>query len=152
VVIDNIIGGIMSSKPKIADIKLSMIMSSPVLTVKKEDSVREAAKIMYNNRIGSVVVVDDDGRVVGIVTERDLIYLIALGKKELFTEYPVWQIMTENPITGRPDESVIEALTKMKEAKIRHLPVVDDENRPIGMVSIRDILEIIVSLTQSISK
>lgn len=141
----------MSSR-RLPDIKLSMIMSSPVLTVKKEDSVREAAKIMYNNRIGSVVVVDDDGKIAGILTERDLIYLIALGKKELFTEYPVWQIMTENPITGKPNESITEALLKMKEAKIRHLPVVDEENRPIGMVSIRDILEIIVGLTQSLSK
>lgn len=137
-------------KSKLSDVKLSMIMSTPVLTVKKDDSVRDAARIMYNNRIGSVVVVDEEGKVVGILTERDLIYLIALGKREIFTEYPVWQIMTENPITGRPDENIIEALGKMKDAKIRHLPVVDENNKPIGMVSIRDILEIITSLAQSI--
>lgn len=142
----------MTVKTKPLDVKLSMIMSTPVLTVKKDDSVREAAKIMYNNRIGSVVVVDDDGKIAGILTERDLIYLIALGKREIFTEYPVWQIMTENPITGKPDDSIIDALNKMKEAKIRHLPVVDEDGRPIGMVSIRDILEIIASLAQSIMR
>jgi len=142
----------LAARSRLSEIKLSMIMSTPPITVRKEDSVKEAARIMYNNRIGSVIVVDEEGRVVGILTERDLIYLIALGKKELFSEYPVWQIMTENPITGRPDETVLEALSKMKEAKIRHLPVVDDENRPLGMVSVRDILEIIVSLTQSIAR
>ncbi len=121
-------------------------MSTPPLTVKKDSSVQEAAKIMFNNKVGSVLVVDNDGKLIGIVTERDLVYLVASGKLHLASEYPVWEIMTENPVTASPRETIDDALSRMKEIRVRHLPVVDEEGKPIGVVSIRDIMDYVLEV------
>ncbi len=122
------------------------VMSTPPITVNINASVREAAKLMFDNRIGSVLVVDEENRLRGIITERDLIYLVAMGKTVNADEYPVWQIMTENPITISPHEPVTRALAIMREASIRHLPVVDEENKPIGVISIRDVVNYIAEV------
>ena len=120
------------------------IMSKPPIVVHKNDSVQDAAKLMFNNRIGSVLVVDDDGKLIGIVTERDLVYLVSLGKSHLAGEYPIWQLMTENPVTGKPTDTIDEALVRMKEINVRHLPIVDEEGRPVGIISIRDVIDYIL--------
>jgi CBS domain-containing protein len=126
------------------------IMSKPPLTVRKDASVQEAAKVMFNNRVGSVLVVDEDGKLTGIVTERDLVYLVASGKLHLASEYPVWEIMTENPVTANPNETVEDALLRMKEINVRHLPVVDEDGKPVGVVSIRDILSYMIDYLKKI--
>ncbi len=122
------------------------IMSTPPITLNINASVKEAARLMFDNRIGSVLIVDEEEKLRGIVTERDLIYLVATGKTTSVDEYPVWQIMTENPITIAPHEPVTRALAIMREANIRHLPVVDEENKPIGVISIRDVVNYIVEV------
>lgn len=132
--------------------RVDRVMSKPPITVHKSASVQEAARLMFNHRIGSVLVVDDEGKLVGIVTERDLVYLVATGKVDLARDYPVWQIMTENPITASPEESVLEALVKMSEARIRHLPVVDEAGKPVGVISYRDIMSVISKLISAIGR
>jgi len=112
------------------------IMSQPAVTISMTTTIGEAAKKMCENRIGSLLVVDKEGRLRGIITERDL--LCAVGKDILSN--PVWTIMTENPISIKPEAHLDEAIKKMTEVGIRHLPVVDKEGRPIGLVSVRDIL------------
>ncbi|MEM0061321.1 MAG: CBS domain-containing protein [Fervidicoccaceae archaeon] len=126
------------------------IMSKPPITVHKNDSVQDAAKLMFNNRIGSVLVVDDDGRLIGILTERDLVYLVSTGKSQLLNEYPVWQLMTENPVTAKPTDTIEEALARMKEINVRHLPVVDDDGKPVGVLSIRDIIDFMLRMIRLI--
>lgn len=125
-------------------------MSKPPIVVHKNDSVQEAAKLMFNNRIGSVLVVDEEGKLVGIVTERDLVYLVSLGKSHLASEYPVWQLMTENPVTAKPTDTIEEALSRMKEINVRHLPVVDEDGKPIGVLSIRDIIDFMLRMIRII--
>ncbi len=120
-------------------IRVGDIMTTPVITIHRDAKLEEAAKLMYDNRIGSVLVVDGSGKLVGIVTERDMIYAVSnllVGKG-----IPVWEIMTENPITARPEDPLPSAIQKMVEARIRHLPVVDEEGKPVGMVSIRDLTD-----------
>ncbi|MGC9114591.1 MAG: CBS domain-containing protein [Fervidicoccaceae archaeon] len=126
------------------------IMSKPPITMHKNDSVLDAAKLMFNNRIGSVLVVDDSGKLIGIVTERDLVYLVSLGKSHLASEYPVWQLMTENPVTAKPTDSIEEALARMKEINVRHLPVVDEDGRPVGVISVRDIIDFMLRMIRII--
>jgi len=126
------------------------IMSKPPIVVHKDNTAQDAAKLMFNNRIGSVLVVDDDGKLIGIVTERDLVYLVSLGKSHLASEYPVWQLMTENPVTAKPTDTIEEALARMKEINVRHLPVVDEDGRPIGVLSIRDIIDFMLRLIRTI--
>ncbi len=133
-------------------LRVEHLMSRPPITVRKDESVQKAAKIMFDNRVGSVLVVDSDGKLVGIVTERDLVYLIARGIEFLASRYPVWEIMSEDPVTVGPDTSIQEAMEKMKELKIRHLPVVDDEGRPLGVISMRDIIELMLAFTDFIRK
>ncbi len=120
-------------------LRVEDIMSTPPITVHRDTPIEDAAKIMYENNIGSVLVVDGEGKLVGITTERDLIYAIVDGK--IGKRLPIWMIMTEDPITAKPDEPIIDAITKMKENNIRHLPVVDDERKPVGVISLRDITD-----------
>ncbi|MGH2662816.1 MAG: citrate synthase [Actinomycetota bacterium] len=112
------------------------IMSSPVLTAAPDDAMTETARRMQETGVGSVVVVDD-GRCVGIVTERDLIRLAAQGTSDI----PVSELMTADPDTVDPDTPLTEAFNQMEERSYRHLPVVED-GRLLGIVSIRDLMHV----------
>lgn len=124
-------------------IRVADIMSTPPITAKDNTPVEEVAKIMNENNIGSVMIVDSGGHLTGIITERDLIFAIANMK--IGKNLPAYMIMTENPITIEPDTPIDEALQKMRENNIRHLPVVDPEKKPVGMVSLRDVIDAILT-------
>jgi CBS domain-containing protein len=119
-------------------LKVSDIMVKDVVTAKKDDKIRDIAIRMYEKKIGSVVIVDDEGKPIGIVTERDLVYVVA---RALTPDTPAWMVMTENPVVINENTQVTEAMEKMRELNIRHLPVVDASGRLVGMVSIRDIID-----------
>ena len=125
-------------------LRVEDLMTAPPITINRDEPIEKAAQLMYENRIGSVLVVDEDGKLVGIVTERDMIYAIVGGK--VGKKLPVWEIMTENPITTTPDELLVDAIEKMKDAKIRHLPVVDEKGKPVGMLSMRDVLDYLLTI------
>ncbi len=125
-------------------LRVSDLMTTPPVTINRDATIEEAATRMYENRVGSVLVVDEEEKLVGIVTERDILYAVVKGK--VGRGLPVWDIMTDNPITARPDEPLIEAIERMREANIRHLPVVDEEGRPVGVLSLRDIVDYLLTL------
>ena len=114
------------------------IMSSPPVTIFKGESIEAAAKKMYASGVGSVLVVDEDERLAGIITRRDLIYLLASGIAR--RNPPVERYMVESVITAREDETADDALQRMREAGVRHLAVIDNNGRPVGVVSMFDIL------------
>ncbi len=124
-------------------IRVADIMSTPPITAGENASVEEIAKIMNENNIGSVMIVDSRGVLTGIITERDLIYAIANGK--IGKGLPAYMIMTENPVTIEPGSPIDEALQKMRENNIRHLPVVNSEKKPVGMVSLRDVIDAVLA-------
>ncbi len=111
------------------------VMKKPVLVIGVNNTIREAAKKMVENGVGSLVVIDNNENVVGIVTERDLARAIAEG---VDLESPVAEIMSEDVYTVHPDTGVLKAIEMMKLHNIRHLPVVEDE-KLIGIVSLRDL-------------
>ncbi len=121
-------------------------MNVPPVTVHHSTSISEVANLMFSMGVGSVMVVDEGGSIVGIFTERDLVRLVATGK--FSADLQVYSVMTRNPITIEPNALVYDALRKMRDYNIRHLPVVDSENKPIGMVSVRDILDAILTFTE----
>ena len=127
-------------------LRVEDIMSTPPITASRNDPIEDMAKIMYDNLIGSVLIVDEEGKLEGIVTERDMIYAIA--KDKVGKGLPVYMIMTENPITTKPSASVMEAVITMRESNIRHLPVVDDDGKPLGMLSLRDVLDAVTTLME----
>jgi CBS domain-containing protein len=105
--------------------------------VKAETTVREAAKLMATHKIGAVMV-GDETNLVGIFTERDLAFKIVASGRDPDT-VRLSEVMTRDPDTLRPEDTAHDALQRMSQRGYRHLPVVDDSNRIVGMVSIRDI-------------
>jgi len=118
-------------------LKVSEIMKRDVIAVSSGISIREAAEIMAKYGIGSVMVLDHDGTPLGIFTERDLVKAVAKG---VGLDAPVDEVMSRSLIVIQQDESVVSAAMKMIENGIRHLPVVDDRGRLVGIISIRDVL------------
>jgi len=120
-------------------LRVSDVMVREVVTAGKNTPIKEAANSMYEKRVGSVVVVDEAGKPVGIVTERDLVYVCAKG---LSADTPIWMVMTENPITIGEDALLLDAVEKMRSLNVRHLPVVDKEGKLVGIISVRDVLDL----------
>jgi len=109
-----------------------------VLTVRDSDTISRAAGLMRRGQVGSLVAVDLDDRVVGIVTERDIIFdCIAQGKDPC--DVRVADIMTGNVVSVRPGISFNDADAVMSEHGIRHLPVVED-GKAVEMISTRDVM------------
>jgi CBS domain-containing protein len=111
------------------------LMTSDVLTVAPEDTIGETAQKMVELGVSSAVV-SDYGRLIGIVTERDLTRAVA-GRVHS-SEARVREWMTSEPITLARDSSAGEAARIMLEHGFRHIPIVEDEHT-IGIVSIRDV-------------
>ena len=109
-------------------------MVKDVLTVEPSSTIGEAAEKMEAAHVGAVVVVEDFVRIVGIVTERDL--LRAVASRARAAEARVRQWMTPDPMTIEPETSIEEAAKIMFEQNFRHLPVVKD-GRNLGIVSLR---------------
>lgn len=112
------------------------IMASPPIVISDKAKISEAAKLMCEKRIGSVLVVDETGKLIGIVTERDLACAVARKCEDA----PIWGVMTESPVTVKPETPVEEVVRIMGELGVRHMPVVDSEGKPVGVISIRDIV------------
>jgi CBS domain-containing protein len=121
----------------VADGTIRDLMTSEVLTVAPEDTVGEAAEKMVARGVGSVLV-SDYGRLIGILTERDL--LRAVADRIHSSEARVREWMTGEPVTVSPSTPAEDAARTMLEHGFRHLPVVDDE-RTVGIVSLRDVLD-----------
>jgi CBS domain-containing protein len=117
--------------------KLAEIMTSDVLKVDPSDTIGETAQRMVELGVSSAVV-SDYGRLIGIVTERDLTRAVA-GRVHS-SEARVREWMTPDPVTMTEDASVEEAGETMIERGFRHIPVVAGE-RAVGIVSIRDVAE-----------
>ena len=111
------------------------VMNTSVLTVDPTASIGEAAEKMIEAGVGAVVVMEDMVRLVGIVTERDL--MRAVAQRARAAEARVRQWMTESVVTIEPDTTVKDAAKMMFEKNFRHLPVVNKDGRLMGIASLR---------------
>jgi CBS domain-containing protein len=111
------------------------VMNKSVLTVEPSASIGEAAEKMIEAGVGAVVVMEDMVRIVGIVTERDL--MRAVAQRARAAEARVRQWMTESVVTIEPDTEIKDAAKMMFEKNFRHLPVVNKEGRLMGIASLR---------------
>jgi CBS domain-containing protein len=109
------------------------------LSLPPSASVREAIRLMREHRIGCLLVVERE-RLAGILTERDL--LLKLETASL--DRPVHEFMTPEPEVLAPTDPIVYALNKMSVGGFRHVPLVDDAQRPVGIVSVKDIVDYIV--------
>ncbi len=109
-----------------------------VIQVGPETTVRALASLLTDKHIGAAPVIDG-GQLVGIVSERDIVHIVATeGGAAL--DWPVERIMTRDAITAAPDTPLLFGLSLMTRRRIRHLPVLDG-GRMVGLVSIGDLVK-----------
>ena len=114
-----------------------------VWSVAPDAMVFEALELMAAKNVGALLVREGD-RLAGILSERDYARSIVLKDRSSRTT-PVGEIMTRNVFTVRPEQSLEECMALMTERHIRHLPVLDDAERLIGIISIGDVVKHIIS-------
>ena len=118
-------------------IRLSEVMRREPIEVAPEDTLGEVAERMSEANVGAVVV-KDYGRLIGILTERDM--LKAMAARVHTSEARVRQWMTEDPITAGVDTGLEEAARIMLDNGFRHLPIVDENGRVAGIASLRRVV------------
>ncbi len=116
----------------------NVIQRKKTLVARSTTTVQAAAELMARKKAGAVLVVDD-GRLVGIVTERDVVFRVVAQRRDPQSTL-LAQVMTPDPITVGPHELFGQALHLMHSNHFRHLPVVED-GEPIGIVSARSALD-----------
>ena len=119
----------------------------PVLTVRDSDTVAEPARLMQRHCVGSLVVVDEAGDVVGIVTERDII-IGCTAQAKAPDKVPVTDIMTKDVVSVRPGTPISVADELMAAHGVRHMPVVDN-GKAVGMISARDVIAARLGIVQA---
>lgn len=110
-----------------------------VYTVRAEQTLEEAARILHEKKVGALVVIAEDGAISGVMSERDIVREIARNGGKSLND-TVATIMSRDVVTAGPTETVDEGLGRMTERRIRHLPVLDS-GRLIGVVSIGDLVK-----------
>ena len=103
-------------------------------------TAEQAMRAMLDRRVGAVAVVDENKKVAGIFTERDVLRRVSLSGRAP-TEIPVREVMTTPVEMATLDTTPGQALATMVEYHYRHLPIVDDDGQLLGMLSIRDVLQ-----------
>ncbi len=111
-----------------------------VVAVASGASVTEAARLLSERKIGALVVKDGEGGLAGIISERDLVHAIA-RKGAAALDQPVSAFMTPGPATCVEADSVETIMEVMTHGRFRHVPVLDDEERLCGMISIGDVVK-----------
>ncbi len=113
-------------------------MLKDVVTANGNVTVKEAIELLFKRHVGSVVIINDDEKCVGIFTERDAIRVVA---QNMPLDAPVEKVMTKNPFTVNGNSIFQEAKSIIVSAKIRHLPVIDENGKLVGLISVRHILD-----------
>jgi acetoin utilization protein AcuB len=134
---------------------ISEWMSRDVITVTPDTSMMKASKILKEKGIRRLPVVDENGKMVGIVTDRDIkeaspSKATTLDVHELYyllSEIKIKDIMTKNPFCVNENGTVEKAAVVMREKKVEGLPVVDDDDKVVGIITETDIFNVMIDIT-----
>ncbi|WP_042695200.1 CBS domain-containing protein [Azospirillum sp. B506] len=110
-----------------------------IVSAAPDDTVAAVARLLTEHRIGAVLVMDDDGQPVGILSERDIVRAIARDGA-VALDRPAADLMTRELITAAPDDTVADMMAVMTERRIRHVPIVESR-RVVGVISIGDVVK-----------
>jgi CBS domain-containing protein len=116
--------------------KISEVMTRDVQTVRPDQSAQEAARLMLKAEAGSIPVTDGD-RLIGMITDRDI--AVRGVAKGYGPDTPIRELMTDDIICARLDDSVEDVASRMSEAQVRRLPVIDQDEKLCGIVSLGDL-------------
>jgi CBS domain-containing protein len=119
---------------------VSNLMTSQVNTIAPDARMDEAVRLMAEQDIGCLPVIDGDGCVVGIVTDRD-ICLIAASRDVPMSALPVTDAMSEDVVAVSPSTTLEQAEWLLRDRQLHRLPVIDDDRRVVGMISLNDIAQ-----------
>lgn len=122
---------------------ISEFMDKNCVTLKRDTDVYKAIDILLDRRITSAVVVDDYDRIVGILSEKDCMTLLAKGAYHRLPSGVVEDFMTEKVITTAPDTDVFKVVDIFVAHFFRRLVIADEENRLVGQITRRDLLRVI---------
>ncbi len=120
---------------------ISVLQPANPVCADRATSVGDVVRQMQEHHIGCVLIVDA-GKLVGVFTERDLLCDV-FGSDADPEATAVHQVMTDNPERLRTTDPIVFALNKMSLGGFRHIPLVDDEDRPVGVISVKDIVDYI---------
>jgi CBS domain-containing protein len=114
------------------------LMSQPAVTCHVNDTASTAAHLMRDHDCGMIVIVRDDGQLAGVVTDRDLC-MAAFTQGRPLDEILVNSVMAQHVVTATPELKIIEAEQRMADHRVRRLPVVDGDGKPIGVIAVSDL-------------
>lgn len=124
--------------------RMGNLMHKKVVALRPGDKVAKAAKLMREKGVGCILVLDEEKRPIGILTDRDIV--VSVIAKDLDPDTTrLDQVMTQRVITAKEDEILLRAARFMAEARVRRLPIVDEEGRVVGIVSVDDILVVLIT-------
>ncbi len=126
------------------------IMSKNLVTVRLDDTLKVVKKIFDNVNIHHLLVVESD-KLFGVISDRDMLKalspnigtIVEMNRDTITLNKKVHQIMTSEPVTLAPDADISDAIEIFNNHDISCIPVVDDKNKPVGIISWRDIIKAI---------
>jgi CBS domain-containing protein len=127
----------MSIADKLSDLKIRHLPLRPPALVERDASISETIEVMKALQLGCALICDQ-GRLVGLFTERDLLNKV-IGEQVSYST-AVEQVMTLDPAKLSLDDSVITAMRVMQEGDYRNIPLLDDQGKAAGIVTVRDLL------------
>jgi len=134
---------------------VSRSMTRKVITVDQEATIFDAQELLAKNKIRHLPIIDKDRRLIGIITDRDirsalpynsLIKRYSEEEKERVSKFKVKDIMTKDPITISPTYTIQDALLMIQNSNVGALPVVDDDHKLKGIISVRDLLRAFINV------
>lgn len=115
------------------------VKGNKIVTAKPNQTLRDIATVLARNKIGAIVVTDEQDAVCGIFSERDLVRAIAEDGDRAMEE-PLETYMTKDVVTCAKQDTVADLMNRMTEGRFRHLPVLED-GKLIGIISIGDVVK-----------
>ncbi|HET7390858.1 MAG TPA: CBS domain-containing protein [Nitrososphaeraceae archaeon] len=157
-----------SAENNIKNVTVSDFMTREVKTITENETLKQACKLMYQDNIGSIVVLKKDtsdyhdektsistesknDKPVGMITERDIARMVGFSDK-FFIDISVMEVMSKPLITINPDNLVKDAVALMEQKNIRRLPVMDDTAKMVGIITSKDILKVVMRSFKEIMK
>ena len=125
---------------KIKNTDITNLMTKRVITIAENQPLQEASKLMYQNNVGSVIIlqsadeIDSEGVPIGIVTERDIARIVRFAQA-FFPTMPISEVMSKPLLTITSNSSLKESADLMQQNNIRRLPVLDSKGKLVGIVT-----------------
>jgi CBS domain-containing protein len=135
-----------STQDSVENIPVFDFMTRNVITIPENRTMKQASKLMYEDNIGSIVILKEAGQIpIGIVTERDIARTVGFAAEHsIFGDIPLSEIMGKPLITVHPSTSLKDAVVLMQQKDIRRLPVLDENGQLVGIITDKDIINAVV--------